>query len=111
MTGYPSKRGPVCYTCPAQIIDGTCHKIEVCGINEECMINEQSEFGDTVFTSQCVGSTHCERHTMDIPQLVGRSISDDTRSLAETVCHKSCHDGLCNAHCGKDFCASKSCMF
>ncbi|XP_052219067.1 neurogenic locus notch homolog protein 2-like isoform X1 [Dreissena polymorpha] len=109
LTGYPSKRGPVCFNCPAQITDGTCHRIDVCGLNEMCLINEQSEFGDTVYTSQCVGLAHCQPQTMGSLQIIGRSIYDDTRSLAETVCHKCCHDDLCNANCEVNYCASNPC--
>ncbi|KAH3725208.1 uncharacterized protein LOC127853791 [Dreissena polymorpha] len=32
-----------------------------CVHHSVCMINEQSEFGDTVYTSQCVGLTVCEK--------------------------------------------------
>ncbi|KAH3748372.1 uncharacterized protein LOC127847030 [Dreissena polymorpha] len=111
MIGYPSARGPACYNCPAQITDGTCHVIDVCGSNEVCMINEKREFGDKVYTSGCVGLTHCELHTIDISQIIGRSISDHARSLTETVCHKCCHDDLCNAHCETVFCASNPCEY
>ncbi|XP_052239828.1 angiopoietin-2-like isoform X2 [Dreissena polymorpha] len=97
--GYPSSRGPICYSCSAQATAGSCHKIDFCDSKEVCMLSEQQEFGDTVYTSQCAVSTHCENVRLDSAPVVGRSVLEDTRSLTETTCHTCCHGDLCNANC------------
>ncbi|XP_052239829.1 microfibril-associated glycoprotein 4-like isoform X3 [Dreissena polymorpha] len=70
-----------------------------CTEQSVCMLSEQQEFGDTVYTSQCAVSTHCENVRLDSAPVVGRSVLEDTRSLTETTCHTCCHGDLCNANC------------
>ncbi|KAH3876330.1 hypothetical protein DPMN_000169 [Dreissena polymorpha] len=97
--GYPQSRGPICYSCSAQTTEGNCHKIDFCGIHEVCMIHDEIEFGDTVYTSQCAVLAYCEEHKAEIAAIIGRSVIDDTRSITETTCHHCCDKDLCNSEC------------
>ncbi|XP_052263867.1 fibropellin-1-like isoform X9 [Dreissena polymorpha] len=109
--GYPSGRGPICYSCSSQYSEGSCHIIDFCRSNELCMSREEREFGDTVYISKCELLTHCQNLKGDVP-IIGRSILDDSRSLTEITCHKCCHNDLCNANCRTkaDSCASNPCV-
>ncbi|XP_052217650.1 uncharacterized protein LOC127835323 isoform X2 [Dreissena polymorpha] len=108
--------GPVqCLTCldctnvqsPQDCIHATeCQHGEVCHVHRST-----NQYGDAVFNVGCVHPSQCQRHTMEISQLVGRSIYDDTRSLAETVCQKCCDDDLCNDHCDVGYCSPDPCEF
>ncbi|XP_052226587.1 neurogenic locus notch homolog protein 1-like isoform X2 [Dreissena polymorpha] len=113
-TGFPSGRGPICYSCSAQTTEGSCHTIDFCATNEMCMINEEREFGDRVYTSRCAVNAHCENQNTETAAIIGRSVSQHSRSVTETMCHQCCHRDLCNAHCvpitKADYCASTPCV-
>ncbi|XP_052279084.1 protein crumbs homolog 1-like isoform X1 [Dreissena polymorpha] len=113
-TGFPSGRGPICYSCSAQTTEGSCHTIDFCATNEMCMINEEREFGDRVYTSRCAVNAHCENQKTETAAIIGRSVSQHSRSVTETMCHQCCHRDLCNAHCvpitKADYCASTPCV-
>ncbi|XP_052260739.1 uncharacterized protein LOC127864888 [Dreissena polymorpha] len=97
--GYPHNRGPICYSCSSQTTEGNCHKIDFCGSHEVCTIDTEREFGDTVYTSQCAVSAYCEEHKTEVAAIIGRSVSDDTRSITETTCRRCCDKDLCNSYC------------
>ncbi|XP_052219467.1 angiopoietin-related protein 7-like isoform X2 [Dreissena polymorpha] len=97
--GYPSNRGPICYSCSTHTNQGSCQKIDFCDSNEVCMVQEELEFGERVHTSKCVVLEQCEHYTLNILPIVGRSLSDQQRSATETICRQCCHGDLCNSNC------------
>ncbi|XP_052237914.1 uncharacterized protein LOC127849234 [Dreissena polymorpha] len=99
-SGYPPNRGPICYSCSSQTTPGSCHSIDFCGSNEVCLFYEEREFGDSVYTYKCAVVSQCERYKPDNLAIVGRYLSEEQRSVTETICHRCCNVDLCNKHCG-----------
>ncbi|XP_052233843.1 uncharacterized protein LOC127846530 [Dreissena polymorpha] len=65
--GYPSQRGPVCYSCDNPLPEGRCHSIDVCQKGEHCvshpggvLIGRRSQITSTLTGSHGLhGCFHC----------------------------------------------------
>ncbi|XP_061181040.1 uncharacterized protein LOC133189656 [Saccostrea echinata] len=88
--GYPISRGPLCYDCRDIHAPGDCHKIVPCSLNEKCLLEERTVFGQRYFTSRCEHGQTCDS-LVHIP--FGR------KRATAVKCHQCCDGDLCNNNC------------
>ncbi|KAH3702773.1 hypothetical protein DPMN_077800, partial [Dreissena polymorpha] len=106
--GYSTQRGPLCYACPQQQGQSTCPRIQVCGQDEACFIEDLSIAGQAVFHTGCYGLRKCAadhmfietnaligRRTMQQPNATDDNGPDDSEDVPQTT-RRCCRTDFCN---------------
>ncbi|XP_052255346.1 uncharacterized protein LOC127861029 [Dreissena polymorpha] len=106
--GYSMQRGPLCYACQQQQGQSTCPRIQVCGQDEACFIEDLSIAEQAVFHTGCYGVRKCAANHMFIEPhaLIGRRSMqqpndtddggfDDSEDAPPTT-RRCCRTDFCN---------------